>query len=179
MTMIVLLLPLADVPALRVQFQPIKLPLVELIHCCLRWQNSVEIVALPFHPALIEVLAVRHVDEPSIQEDSDTFHCGIFGHACLGCDGVVAGMAGVRPAIFNQQQIGVDHERRGREVQQKDFVRQGEKLFAVSILESGSVLIGDEPFTNQTDRYFFTVTIVMRAPFAILSGDRFVPPWES
>ena len=60
------LLPLADTSAFRIQLQLIELPLMKLIHGYLRRQNSVEIVALPLHPALIEVLAVLHCDEPCI-----------------------------------------------------------------------------------------------------------------
>jgi len=55
-----------------------------------------------------------------------------FGHPRGGGDGVVAGMAGVRPAILNQQQVGVYHEGSGRKVQQEDFSGEGEKLPALS-----------------------------------------------
>lgn len=149
------LLPLADTSALRIQFQLVELPLVELAHCCLHWQDRIEIVALPLHSALVEVVAVLYCDEPSIQEGADTFHRGVPGHSCLSGNGVVTGMAGVRPAILNQQKVGVDHERRGQKVQQKNLVGQSEKLFAVSILEGGSVLVGDELFINQTDQILF------------------------
>ena len=151
------LLSFSDTSAFRIQLQLVELPLVELIHCCLRWQNSVEVVALPLHPALIEVSAMLHCDEPSIQEDSDTFHCGVPGHADLSGDGIVAGMAGVRPAILYQQEIGVDHKRRGRKVQQKNFVRQSEKLSVISVLESGSERppIRDEFPTYQTGQILF------------------------
>ena len=108
------------------------LPLVERIHCPLRRQNRVEIVALPLHSAFVEIVAVLHRDEPRIQKDADIFHHGVLGHACLGGDSVVAGMAGVRPAILNQKEIGIDHKRRGRKAQQKNLVWQSEKLSAVS-----------------------------------------------
>ena len=148
-------LPLVDTSAFVIQFQPVKLLLVERIHCLFHWQNRIEVIARPLHSALIEVLAVLHRDEFRVQEDADTFHCGVLGYACLGGDGVVAGMAGVCPAILNQQQIGVDYEHRGRKVQQKNLVGQSEKLSAISTLEGGSVLIGDEPFTNQSDQILF------------------------
>lgn len=149
------LLPFLDTSALSIQLQLIELPLVELTHSCLCRQNSIEIVAPPLHPTLVKILAVLHCDESGIQKVDDAFHCGVLGHACFSGDGVITGMAGVRPAILDQQEIGVDHERRGRKVQQKNLVWQSEKLSAVSALESGSVLIGDEPFTNQTDQIFF------------------------
>ena len=41
---------------------------------------------------------------------------------------LVTGMAGMRPAILDQQQIAVHHERRRRKVQQEDFIGEGEKL---------------------------------------------------
>ena len=149
------LLPLADASAFRIQFQSVELPLMERICSLPRWQDRVEIVALPLHPALIEVLAVLHRDEPRIQKDADIFHHGVLGHACLGGDSVVAGMAGVRPAILNQKEIGIDHKRRGRKAQQKNLVWQSEKLSAVSTLESGNVLVGDEFLISQTGQILF------------------------
>ena len=85
-------------------------------------QDRVEIIALPLHPALIEVTAGFHSDESRFQKDADIFQYSIFGHACCGSDSVVTGMAGMHFAIFDQQQISVDHECRWRELQQKDFV---------------------------------------------------------
>lgn len=99
-----------------------------------------------------------HRDEPCIQENADTFHCGVLGHACLSGNAVVTGMTGVRSAILDQQQIRIDHERRGRKAQQKNFVRQSEKFSAVDILESGNILFGDEFSANQTGQIFFHCT---------------------
>ena len=170
-------LPLLDTSALCVQLQLIELSLIKLIHCHLCWQNRVEIIALPLHSILIEILTMLHRDEPCIQENADTFHCGVLGHACLSGNAVVTGMTGVRSAILDQQQIRIDHERRGRKAQQKNFVRQSEKFSAVDILESGNILFGDEFSANQTGQIFFTVPTVRWAPFAIISGDRPVSPW--
>ena len=86
------------------------------------WQDCVEIVAFPLHPALIEIAAWLCSDEARFQKNADTFQCSILGHACCGSDSVVTGMAGVRFAILDQQQIGVDHKCSRREFQQKDFV---------------------------------------------------------
>ena len=91
-------------------------------HCRMDGQDCVEIITLPFHSALIEVTAWFHSDESCFQKDVDIFQYSILGHACRGRDSVVTGMAGVRFAIFDQQQISVDHERRRREFQQEDFV---------------------------------------------------------
>ena len=98
------------------------LPLMKNTHCRMDRQDCVEIVALPFHSALIEIAAWLHGDEFRFQKNTDTFQCSILGHACRSRDGVVTGMAGVRFAIFDQQQISVDHERRRREFQQEDFI---------------------------------------------------------
>ena len=92
------------------------------IYCRMDGQDCVEIVALPLHSVLIEVTAWFDSDEPCFQKDDDTFQSSILGHACCGGNSVVTGMAGVRFAIFDQQQISVDHERRRRELQQKDFI---------------------------------------------------------
>ena len=81
------------------------------INCPLRWQNCIEIIAVPLHFILIEILTMLHRDESCIQENADTFHCGVLGHACLSGNAVVTGMTGVRPAILDQQQISVDHKR--------------------------------------------------------------------
>ena len=91
-------LPLVDTSAFVIQFQPVKLLLVERIHCLLRWQDCVEIVARPLHSAFVEIAAVFHCDELCIQKDANTFYCSVPGHPCLGGDSVVTGMAGVRPA---------------------------------------------------------------------------------
>ena len=102
MTAVECFLSLADSPALRVQFQLAELPLVIGIHRLLRREDRVEIVALPLHPVLIKVLAVLHGDEFRVKEDANTFYHGIPCHARLVGDGVVAGMAGVRPAVLDQ-----------------------------------------------------------------------------
>ena len=101
-----------ELPALGVQIQMAELPLVERFHSSLRWKNGVEIVAVPLHPALVEVLAVLHRDEALFQEDVDGFYHSVFGYPRGGGDGVVAGVAGVRFAILDQQEVGVHHERR-------------------------------------------------------------------
>ena len=85
-------------------------------------QDCVEIVALPLHSVPIKVTAGFHSNESLFQQGAGTFQYSILGHACFGSDSVVTGMAGVRFAIFDQQQISVDHERRRRELQQKDFI---------------------------------------------------------
>ena len=85
-------------------------------------QNCVEIVALPLHSVIVEVTTGFYGDESYFQKDTDAFQCSILGHACCVSDSVVTGMAGMHFAIFDQQQISVDHERRRREFQQKDFV---------------------------------------------------------
>ena len=103
MTVIVCLLPLADTSALRIQLQLIKLPLVEPIHCHLRRQDCVEIVARPLHPALVEITAVLHSDETHLQKRVDTFHCGILCQPCHSSNGVIAGVTGVRLAILDVQ----------------------------------------------------------------------------
>lgn len=53
----------AELPALGLQLQAAELPLVERFYGALRWKNGVEVIAVPLHPALIEVLAVFHHDE--------------------------------------------------------------------------------------------------------------------
>ena len=97
---------------------------------------------------LIEVAAGLYDDQPHIQEGADTFYRGVLRHPRCGGDGVVAGVTGVRPSILNQQQVGIDHKRRGRELQQEHFIRQSEKLFASFVLKAGSEcpFIGDETF---------------------------------
>ena len=60
------------------QLQVAELPLVECIHRPLRWKDGVEIVAVPFHPALVEVLAVLHSDEMLLKEDNDEFYHSVF-----------------------------------------------------------------------------------------------------
>ena len=116
MEAVVLLFSLANTPALRIQLELEKLPLMEDVHCLPRWQDRVEVVALPFHPVMVKVSAVLHGDEPRVKEDVDTFYHGVPGHARLSSDSVVAGMTGVRPSVLDQQQIGVDHERGGWKV---------------------------------------------------------------
>ena len=97
---------------------------MESTHSRMDGENRVEIVAFPLYPVPIEVTAWLHSDEPRFQKDTDTFQRSILRHACRGSNSVVTGMASVRFAIFDQQQISVDHERRRRELQQKDFVGQ-------------------------------------------------------
>lgn len=102
----------AEFSALGLQLQVAELPLVERFYRSLRWKNGVEVVAVPLHPMLVEVLAVLHRDEVLFQEDADGFYHSVPRHSCGGGDGVVAGMAGVCFAILNQQEVGVHHERR-------------------------------------------------------------------
>lgn len=121
----------AEFSALGLQLQAAELPLVERIHCSLHWKHGVEVVAVPLYPTPVKVLTVLHHDEVLFQEGADGFYHSVFGHPRGGGDGVVAGVAGVRSAILDQQKIGVHHERRGRKVQQEDFVGEGEKLPAI------------------------------------------------
>ena len=86
---------------------------MKLIHRCAHRQNRVEVVAIPLQATLIEVAAVLHRDEFCFQEIADNFHHGVPGKTNCAGDGVVAGMAGMRPPILNQQQVGVDHKCRG------------------------------------------------------------------
>ena len=86
---------------------------MECIYCRPHWQDRVEVVALPLHSALVEVAAGLHCDESHLQQCADTFHRSVLRQTCRRGDGVVAWVAGVRPAILDQQQIGVDHKRRG------------------------------------------------------------------
>lgn len=107
---------------------------MENIHCWTDRENRVEIVALPLHSGLIEVAAGLYGDETCLQKHADTFQRGVLGQASFSGNGVVAGMAGVRFTILNQQQISLDHEHRRRQVQQKDFVRECEKVFVTAAL---------------------------------------------
>ena len=126
----VLLLP-AELPALGLQLQVTELPLVECGYRSLCWQDGVEVIAIPLQAVSVKVLAMLHGDEVFFQEDADAFHYGVPGHSSYVGDGVVAGMAGVRLAILNQQQVGVHHEGRGRKVQQENFIGEGEKFPAL------------------------------------------------
>ena len=87
--------------------------MVERIYRWSYWLDGVEVVAFPLHPALVEVAAGLHGDEPHLQKCAGAFHYSVFGQTGCGGDGVVARMAGVSSAILNQQQVGVDHKRRG------------------------------------------------------------------
>ena len=117
MAVSVCLLPLSDTSAFCIQLQLVELPLVELAYRRLRRQDRVEVVTRPLHPALVEVAAGLHSDETHLQKRVDTFHCGVLCQPCHSSDGVIAGMAGVRLAILDQQQIGVHHECGWREFQ--------------------------------------------------------------
>ena len=79
MAAVVFRFSLANTPALRIQLELEKLPLMEGVHRLLRWQDRVEVVALPFHPMLVKVSAVLHGDEPRVKEDVDTFYHGVPG----------------------------------------------------------------------------------------------------
>ena len=48
---------MTEFSTLRIRLQLAELSLMELIYCCLRWQDGVEVVAVPFHPALVKILA--------------------------------------------------------------------------------------------------------------------------
>ena len=69
MAAVVFRFSLTDTPAFRIQRELEKLPLMEGAHRLLRWQDRVEVVALPFHPVLVKVSAVLHGDEPCVKED--------------------------------------------------------------------------------------------------------------
>lgn len=122
---------MTEFSTLRIRLQLAELSLMELIYCCLRWQDGVEVVAVPFHPALVKILAMVHRHKVLVEEGTDTVYHGVPAHPGDSGDGAVAGMAGMRPAILNQQQIGVYHECGGREIQQKNFVGEGEKILAI------------------------------------------------
>ena len=57
-----------ELPALGLQLQVTELLLVERFYRSLRWENGVEVVAVPLQPMLVKVLAVFHHDE-ALRED--------------------------------------------------------------------------------------------------------------
>lgn len=128
----------------HIQLQLTKLTLVENIYCRIDGENRVEIVAFPFHSGLIVIAAGRYGDETCLQKIADTFQSSVFGQTSFSGNGIVAGMAGVCFAVLDQQQISVDQERRRRQVQQKDFVRECEKIFVTAALQAG----GQGPFAG-------------------------------
>ena len=126
------------------------------IYCRMDGQDRVEIVAFPLHPALIEVTAWLYSDEARFQKNADASQCSILGYACCGRDSVITGMADVRFAILDQQQICIDHERRWREVQQKDFIGQREIFFTIAALKirSEGIFVCDKSFADQGRQIF-------------------------
>ena len=96
---------------------------MELVHCSLCRQDRVEVVALPLHSMLVEVAAVLHRNELLAQENRDTVNHGVSCQVCRSSNGIATGMAGVRPALLNQQQISIGHERGGWKVQQKNLMK--------------------------------------------------------
>ena len=95
------ILPSAELPALGLQLQVAELTLMERFYCFLCWKDGVEIVAVPLQTSVVKVAGALHRDEVFVQEDADTFDHGVPGHAGLVSDGVVAGMAGVCPAVLD------------------------------------------------------------------------------
>ena len=145
---------MTEFSTLRIRLQLAELSLMELIYCCLRWQDGVEVVAVPFHPALVKILAMVHRHKVLVEEGTDTVYHGVPAHPGDSGDGAVAGMTGVRPAIFNQQQVGVDHKRRGWKLQQEHLIRQREKIRGFTI-EHGSAFSTDESLDGQTAQILF------------------------
>ena len=170
----------AELPALGFQLQMVELPLVERVHCSLRWKNGIEVVVVPLHPTAVKVLTMLHHDEVVFQEGADGFYHSVFGHPCGGGDGVVAGMAGVCFAILDQQEVGVHHERRRWKIQQEDFIG-GVKNFPLpadkksAAREHFSMI---NPTSCKSDRYFRAVPSDLWMTFATISGDRLVLLWE-
>ena len=68
----------------------------------------------------------------------------------------------MRFAIFDQQQISVDHECRRREFQQEDFVGKREKFLQLlhCKLAAGDHLLVIRPLLTRDAMYFFTVLTV-------------------
>lgn len=125
------ILPSAELPALGLQLQVAELTLMERFYCFLCWKDGVEIVAVPLQTSVVKVAGALHRDEVFVQEDTDGIYHGVPGHPRGGSDGAVAGVASVRFAILDQQQISVYHKCRGRKVQQENFIGKSEKLPAI------------------------------------------------
>ena len=123
-------------------------------------ETGVAVAAPLVDPVMLHQVAVLHGDEVFFQEDADGFYYSVSGHPGDGGDGVVAGMAGVCPAILNQQQVGVHHEGRRWKVQQEDFVGECEKFpvfrrqkiggDGVLSRDQSSILQGREIIPNST-----------------------------
>ena len=82
MTAVVFRLPSENPSALCLQLQLTELPLVERIYRRPHWLNRVEVIALPLHPAFVEVAAGFHSDEVHVQKCADTFHYSVLGDSC-------------------------------------------------------------------------------------------------
>ena len=146
----------------HIQLQLPELALLENIHCRIDGENRVEIVAFPLHSGLIIVAAGRYGDETCLQKSTDAFQSSIFGQTSFSGNGIVAGMAGVCFAVLDQQQISVDHERRRRQIQQEDFVRECEKFLQLlhCKLEASDHSQMIRRLLMKNSMYFFTVFVV-------------------
>ena len=115
----------------RCPLQFVYLPSIERIRRLLDGQDRVEIIAVPLHAVAVDVAGALHRDELFICQRRDVLHHGIDGKADCGGDGVIAGMALVRAAIFTAEQIGVDCDCSVAKPKVKHFVRHGEKSATV------------------------------------------------
>lgn len=167
--------------ALCARFQLVELLLMEYIYYFLHGQDGVEAVAVPLQSTPVKVLAVLHGYEVLVQEDADGVYHSVSGHPGDSGDGVVAGMAGVCPAVLNQEQVGVHHEGRERKIQQEDFVGEGKKLPAFRRQKIGGerALPRDQSCIRQGRQVLSHSTLRLVNPLAITSGESVLAPlWE-
>jgi len=137
----------------RIHFQLMHLLLIQLTRRYTDRQDGAEVVAPPLHPALVEVAGLLYSDETSFHENTDAFQHSVFRQTSPCGDGAVAGMALMCTAVLDQQQIGIDHEHRGRKAQQEDLIGEREE-FASLTSEHWNTILGDESLVNQTGQMF-------------------------
>ena len=111
-------------------FQTIHCLLIELVRRLLNRQDGVAVVAVPLHTFVIHVAGVLHRDELFIHQCGDVLHHSVDGQSGGICDGVVAGMALVRAAILTAEQVSIDRDWSVTKIQEKEFIRQSEKISA-------------------------------------------------
>ena len=93
-----------------------------MIHRHLNWQNSVQIVAVPLHAVVINIVGVLYGDKLLIHQFCDVLHhCG-HGKMHGIRDGAVTGMALMGSAVFAVEQVGVDCDRSVTDVQEKQLI---------------------------------------------------------
>ena len=109
--------------------QPLQLPLIVGLQNILKWGDGIEQIAISFYASLGGNGGVFSLDKALAFERADVFCHRVFRHVNRFANCFVAGPALVCFAISTAEQVGIDGQLTRAKAEDKNFIRERERVF--------------------------------------------------